>query len=59
MDEMGIALLTSDFGEVWARYDFTERVAQNRSDFGQHVAQNRVQLWATGCTKSHTTLGKI
>ena len=35
MDELAIALLTLDFGQVWAGYDFV-----------QQVAQNRIQLWA-------------
>ena len=51
MDELTIALLTSGFWQVWARYDCVQR-----------VAQNRIRLWATCCTKSHmthTTLGKM
>ena len=48
IDELTIALLTMDFGQVWARYDFV-----------QPVAQNRMRLWATCFTKSHTTLGNV
>ena len=44
IDELPIALLTSDFGQVWVRYDFVQR-----------VAQNLIRLWATCCTKSHMT----
>ena len=46
MDELTIALLTLEFGQVWARYDFVQR-----------VAQHRIRLWVTCFTKSHTTLG--
>ena len=48
MDELTITLLTSEFGQVWARYDFVQRVAQNRS-----------RLWATCCTKSHRAFGNM
>ena len=48
MDELTIALLTSDFGQAWARNDFVQR-----------VAQNRIRLLATCCTKCHTTLGNM
>ena len=48
MDELTIALLTSEFGQVCSRYDFVQR-----------VAQNRVRLWASCFTKSHTTLGNM
>ena len=55
MDELASALLTCDFGQVWARYDFVQRVAQSRTDFGQHLAQNCVPFWA----RSDTTLGNM
>ena len=48
IDELIIALLTSEFGQVWARYDLV-----------QCAAQNWIRLWATCFTKSHTTLGKV
>ena len=44
INELTIASLTSDLGQVWARYDFVQR-----------VAQNLIRRWATCCTKSHTT----
>ena len=48
IDELTIALLTLDFGQVWARYDFVQR-----------VAQNLIRLWAICCTKSHMTFGNM
>ena len=48
IEELGIALLMLDFGQLWAIYDFV-----------QHIAQNQVRLWATYYTKSHTTLGDM
>ena len=48
MDELAGALLTLDFGQVWAR-----------SKFRQHALQNRIRLCKSWFTKSHTTLGKI
>ena len=39
-DELIIALLMLDFGQVWARYDFVQHVAQNLIRLLQHVAQN-------------------
>ena len=34
MDELASALLRLDFGQVWARYDI-----------GQHIAQSGMRLW--------------
>ena len=47
-DELAIALLTSDFGQAWARNDFLQR-----------VSQNLIRPWASCYTKSHTTLGNM
>ena len=48
IDELTIPSLTIDFGQVWARYNFV-----------QHIAQNWVRLWTTCFTKSHMTLGNM
>ena len=47
MDELAAALLTLDFGQVWARTNFKQR-----------ALQNLIRLCKPGFTKSHTTLGK-
>ena len=47
-DDSTIALVTSDFGQAWARNDFV-----------QCISQNLIRLSATCCTKSHTTLGNM
>ena len=48
MDELTIALLTSEFGQVWARYDFVSP-----------GLQNCIRLCKSWFTKSHKTLGNM
>ena len=48
INELTIALLTSEFGQV-----------QARSNFRQHALRNTIWLCKPGATKLHMTLGKI
>ena len=56
MDELTIALLTSEFGQDKTLGNVVYKIA---SDFGQHALQNRIRLWATCFTKSNPTLGNM
>ena len=66
MDELTIALLMSEFGQVWASLGksgqdtpLCSALHKIGSNFGQDALQNRIRLQAACLTKSHTTLGKV
>ena len=66
MDELASALLTCDFGQVWARYDFVQRVAHKVGltlgntlhKIAYHFGQDLTQLWATCFMKPDGTLAQ-